>query len=154
MSSNATGIQTNEWLQEVKDEIFDNDKIIQPKVARVIFENTFRPVKWGMNDEDLPYKWFDDGSYELSNGEAYWEPSDVAIDDFGYDDKENVVMGKIATGYDMEKDPADNSDSILNFLKDTVLGKPKKFSPSMDTISEQRINQRANDTINPVVCRV
>ena len=70
------------WLNDVKDEIMnDNTKFAKPTIAKVMFDNTYRPVKWGENDEDLPYKWFDDTGISLSDNEAYCSPNDIIIDD-------------------------------------------------------------------------
>ena len=152
MSITAKGNQIendniNQWIRNVKDEIFDDDKAIQkPSVAKIVFENTFRPIKWGDNDEDLPYKWFDDANYELTDGEAYWNSTKYAIDDLGDDNKSYMEAGCIATGEEMEQSPAMDTDPVLNVLKNTLLGNRKvKWKSSLDTISEQRINKRAND---------
>ena len=44
-------------LENVK-ELFSNDKVTTPKIAKLTFDKIFWPVKWGTNDEDSLYKWF------------------------------------------------------------------------------------------------
>ncbi len=59
-----------QWLNDVKDTILYDDKVSKPTIAKLTFEDTFRPVKWGTNDEDLPYKWFDESNHKLASEEA------------------------------------------------------------------------------------
>ena len=138
----------NQWIDNVKEAILCNDKIsTKPKVAKLMFENTFRPIKWGDNDEDLPYKWFDDAGHSVPDREAYWDPAKYSIDDVGDDVGSFMEAGEIATGDEMESTPAEDSDPVLNLLKNSLLG-PKKvrWRSTLDPISEQRTNQPPNDS--------
>ena len=81
--------------------------------------------------------------------EVYCSPSDINIDDYGLDDKDNIISGQLPIGDNMERNPADDTDPILNSLyKDTVvLGFKQKWSPTLHSIREQRFNEM-KDPIN------
>jgi hypothetical protein len=150
MSNNAKGTimkvghettSDRQWLENVKEEISFNDKVSKPVIAKLTFENTYRPVKWGTNEEDLPYKWFDDSKHNLTSEEAYWEPSDICIDDHGFDAQENVIDGQIATGDEMEE--SIQEDPILNMMQGQ--GSSTRWTPTLPTVKERRLNQPLND---------
>jgi hypothetical protein len=113
----STSRDDENWFNDIKETILYNDNVGKPSIAKLTFDTTYRPVKWGSNDEDLPYKWFDDSYHELSPEEAYWKPDNIRIDDHGYDNNEHVIEGQIATGDEMEQ--AKEANAIVKSINDT-----------------------------------
>jgi dUTP pyrophosphatase len=135
-----TESDNDNWINDIKEQLY-NDEVSKPTIAKLTFDNTYRPVKWGENDEDLPYKWFDDANHELSSKEAYWDSSDIQIDDHGYDKDENVIDGQIATGEEMEE----GLNNDVTEYPITATMKLAKWVPGLQKINEQRMNQQIND---------
>ena len=120
--------QEREWIDAITSEILENDEVAKPIVATLQSENNLAPIQ--TLHESLPLQYQDNNGIRMDTNDMFID----VTNDPNNDDNE-LIYGKIATGYDMEKDCNNDINPMVDAMRESI--KQTKTVRKLTPIAEE-----------------